>query len=1011
MRRTWFTYRVLVGSVGRNGLAKTAGPFFFLYNKEVTTTYQLDELDTLFMDEDDGFLHYGTKYHSGRYPYGSGEFPYQHEPWFQGFGKAGQQQGRTLNQYVSDLRAKGFTDQDIAKGFGLDSVNQLRKELAISKAEARSFSIHEAMKLREEGLGNSEIAKRMSETSGEQIGESTVRAWLKAGDELGDNTNSLLSISDTVRNCVDSKGLIDIGPGVAETLGISRDKLEKAVAMLENEGYTTLNLQVNQLGTENGMKTTIKVIAPPGTTYKDAYDNIENLESITGYTIDDGFTILGIPPVNSVSSDRVMVTYKDPMDGCIELRRGCADLDLGDAQYAQVRIVVDGTHYIKGMAVMSDNLPDGVDILFHSGKDPSLPMIDGKNGVLKPMKINALTGEVDQDNPCGAAIKQEGELRRVGRYYTDENGEQQVSPINVVNEPGDWAAWSKNLPTQFLAKQDFSTVKTQLAKTVDEKMAEYKEIQSLTNPIVKEQLLNEFAEDLDSSAVHLKAAAFPGQQQHVILPVKELGETEIYAPNYENGTTVACVRYPHAGPYEIPVLTVNNNNQAAKNMMGSNAIDAVGINPKMLGKLSGADCDGDTCSVIPLGNGVSVRTMDTLKGLQGFEPKEIYKGYPGMKEMKNTGAEMGKITNLLTDMWNTIDGRIERDTAAAKANGIKNPKIGINDEELNDLVRATRHSMVVIDAEKHHLDYKQSEIDNGIKELNQKYRTTDEGTSGGASSLFSRAKGEVHLEGIRTRAYHDDPETGEKLFTTKMETYTDKNGNEQIRTTKSTQMYEATDARSLMSGNIDPKTGFPTGTAKEQAYADYANFCKQTANACRKEAANLDTFRRDPAAAKVYDNEVKSLNAKYLKAAQNAPLERKAQVLANEIVKTKMSQINSENYSKSDLDKYRQRITSQALTTSRARVGASKPTINIEPREWEAMQNRAFTPSRLRDIYKYSDKTQVRQYATPRRSSSIDSALYSRIYNLGVVGNATVAEIAAATGASRAEIQQVLGGK
>jgi hypothetical protein len=983
-------------------------------HKEVTTTNLLNELDVLFMDifnDEDGFMHYGTKYHSGRYPYGSGEFPYQHEPWFQGFGKAGQQQGRTLNQYVSDLRAKGLTDQDIATGFGLDSVNQLRKELAISKAESRSFSIHEAMRLREEGLGNSEIAKRMSEATGEQIGESTVRAWLKAGDELGENTNSLLAISDTVRNCVDTKGLIDIGPGVAETMGISRDKLEKAVAMLENEGYTTLNLQVNQLGTENGMKTTIKVIAPPGTTYKDAYDNINNLESITGYTVDDGFTILGIPPVNSVSSDRVMVTYKDPMDGCIELRRGCPDLDLGDAQYAQVRIGVDGTHYIKGMAVMSDDLPDGVDILFHSGKDPSLPMIDGKNGVLKPMKINAMTGEVDQDNPFGAAIKQEGELRRVGRYYIDENGEKQVSPINVVNEPGDWAAWSKNLPTQFLAKQDLNTIKTQLAKTTDEKMAEYKEISALTDPILKEQLLNDFAEDLDSSAVHLKAAAFPGQQQHVILPVNKLGENEIYAPNYENGTQVACVRYPHAGPYEIPVLTVNNNNQAARDMIGANAIDAVGINPKQLGKLSGADCDGDTCSVIPLGNGTSVRTMETLKGLAGYEPKDIYKGYPGMKEMKNTGAEMGKITNLLTDMWNTIDGRIERDTAAAKAAGIKNPKIGITDEELDDLVRATKHSMVVIDAEKHHLDYKQSEIDNGIKELNQKYRTTEEGTSGGASSLFSRAKGEVHIEGVRTRAYHDDPETGEKLWTTKQETYTDKNGKEQNKTTKSTQMYEAKDARSLMSGNIDPKTGFPTGTAKENEYAKYANFCKQLANDCRKEAANLIFNRRDPAAAKAYDEEVKSLNAKYLKAAQNAPLERKAQAVANEIVKTKMSQIDKDSYSKDDYNKYKEKITAQALAASRGRFNAQKQVIDITPREWEAMSNGALTPSRRRDILRLSDKTQVRQYATPRNSLSIDPNLYSRIYSLGVTGNATVSEIAAATGASRAQIQQVLGGK
>ena len=51
--------------------------------------------------------------------------------------------------------------------------------------------------------------------------------------------------------------------------------------------------------------------------------------------------------------------------------------------------------------------------------------------------------------------------------------------------------------------------------------------------------------------------------------------------------------------------------------------------------------------------------------------------------------EMGKISNLITDM--TIRGA--------------------NSEEL---ARAVRHSMVVIDSEKHELDFKQSEKDNGI---------------------------------------------------------------------------------------------------------------------------------------------------------------------------------------------------------------------------------------------------------------------------------------------------------
>lgn len=981
----------------------------------------LNEEDLLYWDEEDidEFMHYGQKHRSGRFPYGSGEFPYQHEPWFQGFGQAGSNEGRTLNQYVSELRSKGLTDTDIAQGFGLNSVNQLRKELAIGKAEARSYSIHKAMELRDKGMGNTEIAKAMS-TENEKIGESTVRAWLKAGDDFDKSTDTLFNISELVRSNVDSKGLIDIGPGVAETIGVSRDRLEKAVNVLQNEGYEVHNLKVNQLGTEAGMKTTVKVIAPPGTTIKDAYADIENLHNIVDYTVDGGKTILGLPPVNSVDSKRIAVEYESPKDGCVELRRGVKDLDLGEAQYAQVRIGVDGTHYIKGMAVYADDLPDGIDVRVCTNKKEGTPLTNpdpnGKS-VLKPMKIDGVTKEIDQDNPFGASIKSEAELKRVGRYYTDENGEQKVSPINIVNEPGDWANWSKSLPAQFLAKQDLSVIKRQLNKTFAEKEDEYKEIMNLTNPVLKAQLLNEFAESCDSSAVHLKASAFPGQQVHAILPLTDIKEDECFAPNYENGTKVACIRYPHAGPYEIPILTVNNNYESGKSRIGTDAPDAIGINPKQAGKLSGADFDGDTCTVFPLGNGVSVRAMDTLKGLAGFEPKDSYKGYEGMKVMKNTGTEMGKITNLLTDMWVKIDGRIDRETAEAKAKGIKNPKIGITDEELDDLVRATKHSMVIVDAEKHKLDYKRSYVENGIKELQEKYRTDENGNpAGGASSIFSRAKRQTHIEGVRTRAYKDDPETGEKRFNIKQETYTDKNGIEKIRTTKSTEMYETDDAYNLLSGPIDKATGRRTGTPKEIAYADYANNCKTLANKARKEAMSVDSYKRDPAAAKLYSKEVESLNDKYLAAVKNSPKERTAQVLANAAVKRKTSWMRDiddyekAGYDKSDITKYKQKVVGQALNAARSRVGAEKPVIRFSNREWEAIQNHAVSATRFTQLLKYSDKDQVRALATPRQNYNISDSVRSRVSSM-VSNGATISEIVQATGAPKSYVREILGNR
>lgn len=75
-----------------------------------------------------------------------------------------------------------------------------------------------------------------------------------------------------------------------------------------------------------------------------------------------------------------MIRYRDDVapdghtgvekDGTVEIRRGVKDLDLGESHYAQVRILVDNDKYIKGMAFYSDDLPDGVDVVFNTNKTP-----------------------------------------------------------------------------------------------------------------------------------------------------------------------------------------------------------------------------------------------------------------------------------------------------------------------------------------------------------------------------------------------------------------------------------------------------------------------------------------------------------------------------------------------------------------------------------------------------------------------------------------------------------------
>lgn len=92
-------------------------------------------------------------------------------------------------------------------------------------------------------------------------------------------------------------------------------------------------------------------------------------------------------------------------------------------------------------------------------------------------------------------------------------------------------------------------------------------------------------------------------------------DDEVYAPNYKNGETIALIRYPHGGTFEIPILTVNNKQPEAKRVLG-NAIDAVGINSKVAERLSGADFDGDTVMVIPTGGKTKIKSTPYLDGLK-----------------------------------------------------------------------------------------------------------------------------------------------------------------------------------------------------------------------------------------------------------------------------------------------------------------------------------------------------------------------------------------------------------
>lgn len=896
----------------------------------------------------DELMHYGTPRHSGRYPWGSGENPYQSSTGLYGMAK--------------QLKSEGMSDKEIAESFGM-STREYKSAYSNAKNEVRAANRAEALRLKDKGYSNTAIGQRMG------VNESTVRSWMD--EDIAERSSISKNTAKALKSAVDDKKYIDIGGGVENQMGISRTALDNAVKMLKDEGYTVHYIQTEQLGT--GHKTSIKVLAPPDTTYSEVWNHKADIEFPGFHSEDKGRTIDKIGKPVSISSKRIKINYAEEggkdKDGVIELRRGVDDISLGKAKYAQVRIAVDGTHYLKGMAMYRDDMPDGVDIIFNTNKAKGTPMLGEKdNSVLKPMKK-------DQDNPFGATIKGERELILAQRYYTDKNGKRQQSALNIVNEEGDWNTWRKSLSSQMLSKQSPMLAKKQLKLAYDLKQDEFDSIMKLENPVIRQQLLDKFADGCDSAAVHLKAAGLPRQASKVILPFPSMKENEVYAPSFRDGEEVVLIRYPHGGTFEIPRLKVNNKVPDAKKTL-HNAQDAIGINAKVAERLSGADFDGDTVLVIPTST-AKIKTSKPLDGLKDFDPQRDYKAYPGMPEVKGSGfnkqQQMGNVSNLITDM--TIKGATP-----------------------DELARAVRHSMVIIDAEKHNLNYKQSAIDNNIAELKKKYQG---GSNRGASTIISRASATAYIpvrkELTNTKYMTDDEKKryskGEKIYRETGETYiSKKTGKEVKRISKSTKMAETSDANTLSSGYLI-----------ETVYSEHANKLKALANKARAESRSTDYIPYSKEAHVKYKDQVDSLNSKLNIALKNRPLERKAQLIAN--AKVKNVYAANPDMDSDDLKK----LKGRCLTEARLQTGASKQQIKIEPKEWEAIQAGAISTNKLKSIVQNSDLDVLKQLAMPREMRGVTPAQESRIKVLESRGY-TLAEIADAVGVSTGTITNVLQG-
>lgn len=1006
---------------------------------------------------------------SGRYHYGSGDKPIQRP--------------KDFLQKVEQLKLGGWkeTPENIKNTFGL-SINDYRAEKRICKEDRQAAIFSRVRKIMTEHptWGDTQIGRELGNVS-----ESTVRGYKLQMAKTKENQTRDLAASLKKRIDESKYGMIDVGKGVEKEINVSREKLDAALYLLEKEGYGTYSNRIPQPTNKNN-QTIQKVLCKPeikpakGKNTPSELYNYDQIETLTKYiSRDNGKTLekkFNYP--ESLDSKRLKIRYAEDKDsdgtrgvdkdGVIELRRGVKDLSLNGDHYSQVRILVDGTHYLKGMAVYGDDkdFPPGVDVIFNTNKPKGTPVMDPDKNVKQVLK----NIKKDPENPFGATIK---DADQGGQYwYTDEKGKKKLGLINKKSAEGDWTEWSDALPSQFLSKQSIGLIKRQLGLAKDSKTEEFEEIKSLTNPIIKKYYLQKFADGCDKDAVDLKAAALPGQKYHVIIPNNTLKEDEIYAPGYADGTKLALVRYPHSGIFEIPVCTVNNKNKLGQKLIGKfDTIDAVCINKKVADQLSGADFDGDTVMCIPTDNpknGIKISRRDYLKDLKDFDPG-MYEGEPvyDSNGKIKTNSRGEKIYNCNGHEFAAMNNTIKQKEMGIVSNLISDMQLqGAPDE---DLAKAVKHSMVVIDAEKHKYDYRASEIDDDISRLKAKYQIKRDadgnptGEYGGAGTIVSRARGEIRIDkrqgqpkvNIKGKPYYDptkpegaliytkaDPsklyyavgsinkDTGIRTMTTvdgkkisyntrdpkEQEKYapvlhiakdgtgyyTNKKGDIIYRTTKrtdtSTNMAETTDARTLMGDPHNPK---------EIAYADYANSLKALANNARLEIYNTKDLQYSPSAAKKYAREVSSLEAKLNNAQKNAWRER--EVLRKANVELSKRVADDPSLSGEDLKKLGQR----SLSKNREEVGSvsrKKRNINIDDKEWEAIQAGAISSNKLKQILDNSDPDSLRQRAMPKQRTEMSSVQIERAKKMVDSDRFTLEQIAKKLGVSKATLYKYLKG-
>jgi len=712
-------------------------------------------------------IHYGTKRHSGRYPWGSG----------------GNESGTT--KQIQELLNKGYSYKDIANKLGT-TASEIKSYISYSKTQETNHMIHQIAAKKQHGYSNVEIAKQLG------VSEGLVRYYSnkQISEKKAASNERVDKVSKSLESILDKHIGVDVGTGVNVNLNLTNSEMNKVIVGLKDKGYKVEMINVPD-PTNRAITVLHQILTKESVTGRDLHQSINDIVSVN---VKANKVSTGTKPI-SISKTRVAIKHDPSKDGMIYIRPGVKDIFIPVGKtYCQARILVGENKYLKGMAVYSDDIPKGKDVqFFHSKATDSKALKDIEKGI----------------NIFGSNV-----------YQYEKNGVQ--SAINVVgSKPGAgvegyWDGWNsaRNLSTQFLAKQPPKAITERIRATKLDLAKELKDINSISNPTIKSWALENFSLALDKKAASMDVSAFPRQSNKVIFGI-DIKDNEVYAPTYNSGETIALVRYPHAGTFEIPVLKVNNNNPSGRKILG-NAIDAIGISAKSAAQLSGADYDGDTVIAIPA---KYVKATAPVKSLIDFDPRKAYPNGPTTPRIteKQKQEKMGEITNLISDA--TIRGA-----------------------SVSELTRLVKHSMVVIDSYKHNLDYKQSEIDNDIASLKKKYRQT--------ASIISDAKSPAYV--------NRELDTSAKGRSYSLPI--DSKGNIVYKESTTKRYKSKVDKISLID---NPEKHYTSSNGVESSYASYSEHLKNMARSARLQSAKVSkAYSVNEAAAKEYKNEIASISYK-----------------------------------------------------------------------------------------------------------------------------------------------------